>query len=132
MSVRFTIAGAADLDTIAVLREYLGASAEIVVEGEPPAVAAILDAVAYEMGVPKAEIVAPIRGVRVFRARCATTWLARHLSHRSYNQIARVIGGFDHASIMHQFDRAKEMRLKDPAFRAVTDKLAARFTGENA
>jgi chromosomal replication initiator protein len=92
-----------------------------------PRVGAIMKVVAYEMGVRATAICGPNRSVPLTRARFAICWLARHLTPMSYAQIGIVLGGRDHTTIIHAEQRGAGLRVTDPAFRMLTDRLVLHF-----
>lgn len=72
-------------------------------------VAAIVDAVAAEFRVPRADILSDRRQARVVAARHAACWLARMLTSLSYPAIGRQMRR-DHTTVMHSVHVA-ELRL---------------------
>lgn len=73
------------------------------------AIAIIIEAVAEEFGVPRAEILGDRRVARVIAARHACCWLARNLTPMSYPAIARHMRR-DHTTVMHSV-HAAELRI---------------------
>ncbi|HEX7821067.1 MAG TPA: helix-turn-helix domain-containing protein [Sphingobium sp.] len=89
----------------------------------------IARAVCEETGVDFDLMISPARHQSLFRARAATTWLARERLHRSFPVIGAALGRRDHSSIMHQFARASELRQRDVEFRALVDRVDAKLFG---
>lgn len=86
----------------------------------------IIDQVAYETGVSRADIRGDRRFPALFRPRCAVCWLARRLSSASLPQIGDVLNRH-HSSVLHACRCAAELRERDPAFRRLTDRLLRHF-----
>ncbi len=79
--------------------------------------------VAFEMGVPFADLQGPRRLKPMCRARFAAIWIARRITKLSLPQIGRQLGGRDHSTILNAIARADDLRARDPAFRAITDSI---------
>ncbi|WP_160296750.1 helix-turn-helix domain-containing protein [Sphingomonas sp. ERG5] len=90
----------------------------------------IVDWAAYEMGLPRADILGPSREARYFRARAAIAWVVRHALGFSMPRIAAVLGRPNHTTTLNQLRRAAVMRDRDPAFLMLTDKLIERVRQE--
>lgn len=90
-------------------------------------VADIVKAVAYEMGLRPADIIAMGRCQREMRARAAVCWLARRVTDRSLVNIGVTLSGRHHTTILHAVTWAEDRRDRDPAFRMLTDRLLAEF-----
>ena len=56
-------------------------------------------------------------------ARAITTYLARELTPMSYEEIARFLGGRDHTTIMHNFNRIEDRLPNDRALRSAVEEL---------
>ncbi|WP_337846223.1 helix-turn-helix domain-containing protein [Sphingomonas sp.] len=80
--------------------------------------------VAAETGIGVAEIVGDRRYQRLVRARAAVAWVARKTSDRTLHQIARALGRTDHTTVRQMLRKAEQLRAADPAFRAMTDRVA--------
>lgn len=90
-------------------------------------VANIIDLVAYEMGVCRADLISSDRSAGLFRARAAVCWLSRQLTQASLPRIGVHLGGRHHSSVLAACRRAADMRERDPAFRQLTDTLIRHF-----
>ncbi|RHW17178.1 hypothetical protein D1610_11555 [Sphingomonas gilva] len=110
----------------------LGRGVTITVEGDLDrrwTIADIIAWVAFETGVSRREIIGEGRTARQARARFAITWGARTILACSSSVIGRSIGGRDHTVALYQLRRAEQLRLRDPAFRALTNRMIDRFSG---
>ncbi|SCW61576.1 dnaA protein helix-turn-helix [Sphingobium faniae] len=87
----------------------------------------IIDTVAWWSGVPASDIIGPNRRWSYFRPRAAVCWLAIKIGGASTTTIGRVLGDRDHSTIIHAKRRADALRLIDPAFRRLTDRLLDHF-----
>lgn len=87
----------------------------------------VIQDVAFQMGLRRADITGPRRFPPLFRARAAICWLAREVTPASLPQIGAMLGGRDHSSIIRACRRAADMRDRDPAFAALTDGLLAHY-----
>lgn len=87
---------------------------------------------AFEMGLPAADVLGPSRAKRLARARFAVWWTARRLRDVSLPVLGRQSGGRDHTTVLHGLTRAEQLRVVDPAFRRLTDRMLATFLGEAA
>ena len=88
-----------------------GSTGEVPSGSKPtPSVAAIQDAVAGVLGVPRAELLSPRRTPRIARARQLAMYLSRELTQLSLSQIAREFDR-DHSTVMHAI-RAVSSRLE--------------------
>lgn len=85
--------------------------------------------VAAETGVPRRDILSPLRDARTYRARALVAWGARRSLRRSFPQIGRSLDR-DHSSIMEAIRRAEQFRQTDDAFRDLADRLLATFSEE--
>lgn len=56
-------------------------------------------------------------------ARAITTYLTRELTPMSYEEIARFLGGRDHTTIMHNFNRIENRLPNDRALRSAVEEL---------
>ena len=88
-----------------------GAAGELPSGSKPePSVAAIQEAVASVLGVPRSELLSPRRTPRIARARQLAMYLTRELTSLSLAQIAREFHR-DHSTVMHAI-RAVSGRLE--------------------
>lgn len=94
-------------------------------------VRSILRLASVAFALPVADIVGASRYKGYARARFAIAWVERQC-HRpaSYPQIAHVLGGRDHSTIVQAVKRAAALRAAEPEFRQVTDQLLAFFKQE--
>lgn len=90
-------------------------------------VADVIQDVAFNMGLRRADITGSRRWPHLFRARAAICWLAREATPASLPQIGAMLGGRDHSSIIRACRRAADMRDRDPAFAALTNGLLAHY-----
>lgn len=97
----------------------------------PVGVAAILDAVAAEFRVPRAELLVDRRNAQLCAARHAACWLARHMTTLSFPAIARLMRR-DHTTIIHSV-QAAELRIgRDGTFAHQIATLQAELAGRLA
>lgn len=92
----------------------------------------ILHAVAFETGLRIEDLIAPSKRHPLVRARSAVAWVARRVTDRSLRQIGLALGGRDNSTILSLIAKAEGLRDSDPAFRMLTDRLIARFSGQAA
>jgi hypothetical protein len=90
----------------------------------------VIRAVAMEMGIPAPDIVGHCRVPRLARARFAVAWVASRSLGHSASTIGRALGDRDHSTILYALRRADELRVADPAFLSVTDRLAGKTQGK--
>lgn len=127
-------AGPADAAALHAIREAMATPGQIVVRPRL-FLPTIADRVGFETGVHRAELTGPSRGARPARARFAVAWLAKRRGDFSLRQIAWALGRTDHTSALNMIRRADALRaidahsqrVVDPAFRRLTDRLAAEF-----
>lgn len=94
----------------------------------PYPVLAVLDLVASELDVLRAQIVLPGKKARFVRARHIAWWLLRQQS-RSYPQIAKLTGGWDHSSVMNGVRQMGKARAKDNALDDLLKRLLTTIGG---
>lgn len=82
----------------------------------------IVRRVSYEMGLPVDAVMGHCRQRPLVRARAAIAWLALRFETASCCGIGRRLGRH-HTSILHLIAKAEKLRLTDPAFRMVTDRI---------
>jgi chromosomal replication initiation ATPase DnaA len=88
------------------------------------AVADIIQATAFQMGLRPADLIGAGRAARFVRARFAVAWVAQTVCGHSLKRIGRALGGRDHTTIINAVARAEQLLLVDPAFRLLTQRLA--------
>lgn len=120
------VEGPASAAEIAAIRAELADQEDMIVIEAPVSVAEIAKRVSFEMGVPLREIMSDRRCQRTARARKAICWLARRVTQRSLPQIGRALNR-DHSAVIHASRTAELLRGRDPAFKRLTDRLAAEF-----
>lgn len=126
---RLIIEGALDDATIAALQQFLGDSV-VLPDIEPagaPSIAELRAWVSYNTGVGERTIVSNLRSAAVARARIALAWGARTLLDRTNAQIGLAMGDRSHSTIRHAHARATALIASDPAFRSLTERMAAHF-----
>lgn len=97
-----------------------------------PTAAEVVDIVAFNTGVTVQELIGESRYRRVARVRFAVYWLAHSVCGRNLASIGRALGGRNGKTITSGLGRAAELRDSDPAFRMLTDRLAAEIRGGRA
>ena len=109
---------------------YLGEDA-FRVPDLPNRVAAVVQEVAFETGVPRSMILGPSQDAVSTRARHACFFIASVGLQRTSVQIGAAMNR-DHSTVRHGLARAIVFRERDPAFRDLTDRLVARVLGDRA
>lgn len=105
----------------------LPAYARVTVELLPAVpIAALLDWIAVETGVARAAIIGPSQAAGPLRARAAIAWGARVVLGQTTTKVSQIVRR-DASSVSSAIARAVRLRLRDPAFRALTDRLEAQF-----
>lgn len=95
----------------------------------PPAVKAIITAVADHYGLSRVDLLSARRTHTVVRPRQLAMWLAATLTHASLPEIGRRFGGRDHTTVLHA-RRATEKRIEaDPSVQADATAIIDRLTG---
>ncbi len=89
----------------------------------------LLDWVAFEMGVARQIIIGPSRVPSAVRARDAVSWGGCELLGRSRADVARLLGGSRSDVGRRGGSPGKQVRDRDPAFKQLTTRMAALFTG---
>lgn len=92
----------------------------------PDKLAMMREWVSFETGVAVSRIVGTGRDAPAVRARDALVWGARIVAGLGAADVGRRLNR-DHSTISVAFARAEDLRLSDPAFRRLTDRLFARF-----
>lgn len=129
--VRLPLARA--LEHLARAAEMIGriadATPEPVADG-PALTGDIVRAICWQMGLRPAQVCGGSRLAPLVRARDAIFWVAHRATGHSLARIGLVVGGRDHATVAAAIARAERRRAADPAFRMVTDRVAAQFRQE--
>lgn len=76
-------------------------------------------------GIPQKVLVSASRQAGAVAARGMVVYLARQLTTASYEQIAQRLGGRDHTTILHNYQRTCERLGEQPALRQASDELQA-------
>lgn len=76
-------------------------------------------------GIPQKLLVSASRQANAVAARGMVVYLARQLTTASYEQIAQRLGGRDHTTILHNYQRTCERLHQQPALRQACDELQA-------
>lgn len=97
-----------------------------------PTVREIARSVAFEMGLKFEHIIGDNRQPRFARARFAVCWVANMVAGRGPAAIGRALGYRDHSTASYGIGRGAELREQDPAFRMVTDRIAAAINAGRA
>ena len=97
--------------------------------GYQPLVRDVVARVAFETGLKPHQIVGVTREQPFVRARMAICWFARAVLKRERALIGKILGRTAW-SIDYNCRQAEILRERDPAFRMLTDKLLAEFSGE--
>lgn len=93
--------------------------------GFGPFVAQIVAATCEDTGVSRGEVLGRSQGARAVTARQAVIVVAM-AAGRSASAVGRALNR-DHTTIVQQAKRARERLTRDPSFRALVDRVAARF-----
>lgn len=83
----------------------------------------VLNAVAEHFQVSLNDLKGQLRTKRVALARQTAMFLLRNLLNISLKDIGYFMGGKDHTTVMHAIDKISELKIKDPGFALVLDKL---------
>ena len=88
--------------------------------------------VAARYKVPVAELEGPSRKKEIAQARQIAIYLARELTDSSFPALGRAFGGRDHTTIMHSYQKVKELIRQVPLLRGeiegLRDELLAKYT----
>jgi chromosomal replication initiator protein len=106
-----------------VLAERLGAGE--VTAGHEVALDRILAVVAARFGCRPTDITGPRRPRDLVRARQMALMLARRLTGHSLYALGNMVGGRDHATVLHAIREAEARAAADPEWRGLADALAA-------
>lgn len=88
-----------------------------------PDLATIIRVVSRYYSIPLKVLTSSSRKTAVVAARGVVVYLARELTSISYEQIGRQLGGRDHTTILHSYDRVRERLTVDPPLRQSIDQL---------
>lgn len=100
---------------------------ELSVRTEPPSPSKVLEAVAEFFGVTPADICGRSRLSRVAEPRQVAMYLMRVDSAASYPQIGSVIGGRDHSTALHGYEKIARLLERDPKLRREIMQLRERL-----
>lgn len=94
----------------------------------PASPQAILAATAAAFQLEVADLLGPRRFMPIIRARNAAVWALRQTAkakgeQRTFSDIARIFGRADHSVFIHSFNRAEDLRARDPRYAARLDSL---------
>jgi chromosomal replication initiator protein len=90
-----------------------------------PELLQIIRLVSRYYNIPQKVLVSASRQANAVAARSMVVYLARQLTTASYEQIAQRLGGRDHTTIMHNYQRVCERLEHQPALRQASDELQA-------
>lgn len=85
----------------------------------------IIRLVSRYYGIPQKQLLSASRQAAAVSARGMVVYLARQLTTASYEQIAQRLGGRDHTTILHNYQRTSQRLEEEPALRQVSDELQA-------
>jgi chromosomal replication initiator protein len=88
-----------------------------------PAMPDIIALVARYLSVPQKTLKSASRKKSIVFARAVAIYLARELTDRSYEEIGRSLGGRDHTTIMHSYQKIDRDRLQNQGTQETLDKL---------
>lgn len=108
---------------LSLVEDILG-EPERSVEAEPQAV---LEAVAAEFRLTPAELTGPRRARRVVRPRQVAMYLLRDLCQLSFPQIGELLGGRDHTTAMHGYEKIVQELESDDELRRHLDQVRVRL-----
>jgi chromosomal replication initiator protein len=83
----------------------------------------IIGTVSRYMCVPRKMLKGKSRRQSFVFARATAIYLARKLTDMSYDQIGKALGGRDHTTIMHSYQKIDRDRLQNPATQETLDRL---------
>lgn len=109
--------------TLALVEDVLG-EPEGTVDADPQA---ILEAVATEFRITPAELTGPRRSRRVVRPRQVAMYLLRDLCQLSFPQIGEVLGGRDHTTAMHGYEKIVQEMENDDELRRHLEQVRVRL-----
>jgi chromosomal replication initiator protein len=85
----------------------------------------IIRLVSRYYNIPQKLLASASRQANAVAARGMVVYLARQLTTASYEQIAQRLGGRDHTTILHNYQRTCERLDDQPALRQASDELQA-------
>jgi chromosomal replication initiator protein len=117
-----------DLSSASVLRALYP------LQAEPPAPSpeAILEVVARHFGVSRQQLASASRARDITYARHIAMYLLRSFASQPLTQIGQLLGGRDHTTVLHGYQRIEKERAALPETRDVLDTLEASLRGESA
>lgn len=101
--------------------------AEAQVEDNSTPLADIATIVARYYSMPLRQLRSSSRKAPIVLARAVSIFLARQLTPLSYDEIGRYLGGRDHTTVMHSFNRISKRLPTDRALRSAIDDLLRRL-----
>ena len=87
---------------------------DLMIRRAPPDPEAILRAVASYYSLDRDELVGPRRSVRVVEPRQVAMYLIREETEASYPAIGALIGGRDHTTVLHGYEKIRRLAEQDP------------------
>jgi chromosomal replication initiator protein len=90
---------------------------------ESPEIPQIAAAAAKHFHLKLSELRSSSRQRAVVNARAVAIYLARQITHASFEQIGEYFGGRDHTTMMHSCRKMEELLHDDPAFRREIEQL---------
>lgn len=93
-------------------------------------VAAMIDLAARLHDITVVRIMSDQQDKRCVHIRFAVFWTAREGLGYNLARIGRAVGGRDHSTIHYGLKRACALRVSDPGFRSLTDKLMETTKGQ--
>ena len=89
--------------------------AELIIELQSPSIRRIAKVVCDYYGITYIDLNGQRRTKQCAKARHVAFYLARSLTGMSFMQVGKLIGGRDHTTVMHGFERIEEQRKADGA-----------------
>lgn len=105
------------------------------IEPDPPiypTIAAIIAATAHHYGISEIDVVSRRRNWAYVRPRQMAMYVAKKLTPRSYPEIGRRMGTFDHTTVLSAVKRAETRIVNDPAAAADFEAIKALIKGVTA
>lgn len=109
--------------TLALVEDVLG-EPDGAIDADPQAV---LEAVAAEFRLTPAELTGPRRSRRIVRPRQVAMYLLRDLCQLSFPQIGEVLGGRDHTTAMHGYEKIVQEMESDDELRRHLEQVRVRL-----
>ncbi len=88
-----------------------------------PTVREIIGVVAKHYRIPQKQLKSDSRRQAVVLARATVVYLARELAGTSYEELGRLLGGRDHTTIMHNYQKIQTDRQEDQSIQESLDEL---------